>query len=82
MIVRKQVSKYNPDYAQVMVKSTGDSVSLADALQALSQFKDQEFLNKAFEQDNVVIYIRPYYRYVPVGNVSKSMYTNFLTVKQ
>lgn len=73
----KKETGYNPNYCGVTIKASADGVILKDALNALLTFKDTDFLNKAFEQNNVSLMAKCGHYYHPLGNISKNMFEQF-----
>ncbi len=78
--VDKKTSPYNKDYNGIEVKVDKDGVPLKYVLQALVDFKDKAYLDKAFETKNVQVFVKMDTRYVPLGHVSKRAYDNFVAM--
>jgi hypothetical protein len=76
--VDKKTSPYNKDYNGIEVKVDKDGVPLKYVLQALVDFKDKAYLDKAFETKNVQVFVKMYTRYVPLGNISKNTYEKYV----
>jgi hypothetical protein len=78
--VEKWTSLYNKDanYVEVKVDKMGDGVPLKYVLQALVDFKDKAYLNKAFQDDAVVVYVKEYGRYHRLSSISKDTYDKYV----
>ena len=78
--VEKVKSPYNKDYTGIEVKVNKDGVPLKYVLQSLVDFKDREFLQKAFDSKNVQVLgkMGASPRYIPLGFVNKETYNKYV----
>lgn len=68
---------HNPNFKGIRIKASRDGVKLYDILKTLYNFKDQEYLNDAFEQKNVSAWVKQGTRYLPLGYIGKETYKKF-----
>jgi len=64
------------------VNCSQDGVRFGDILEALSNFKDKNFLKEAFAQNNVSAYAKLYTRYHPLGYISEKQYNSYVAYKE
>jgi len=80
--VKKDTVSFNKSYKAVKVNCSQDGVRLGDILEALSNFKDKDFLKEAFAQNNVSAYAKVYTRYHPLGYISEKQYNDYVSYKE
>lgn len=66
------------DIAALKVQCAQDSVPLRVILEALNQYKDKDYLNKAFDSNNVAAFAKIGHYYHPLGNITKSLFNKYL----
>lgn len=66
------------DIAALKVKCSQDAVPLKVILEALKQYKDKDYLNKAFDSNNVAAFAKIGHYYHPLGNITKSLFDKYL----
>ncbi len=82
MTIKAEKKKYshNNKFVGVEVKASTDNVPLNLFLQALTEFKDKVWLDKAFEQNSVVAMIKTESgRYMNMGTISKRLFEAYQT---
>ena len=76
--VKKVTSPYNPSFIEIQLRASEDGPTLRLLLEALKAYKNQEDVEKAFNQNCVSCWAKIGTRFHPLGNIRKETYSKFL----
>lgn len=77
----KIVKDVRGDYKSLKVQASQDGVKYSLLLQALVDYKDQQFLSECFDQKNVSAWAKIGTRYHPLGYIPKDHFDQFKNLK-
>lgn len=75
-------SSINKTHKFIKIKASQDNVPFSVLLDALMKYKDQKYLNEAFDQNNVQAFAKVGARYLPLGLIKKLQYEAYKKLKQ